>query len=223
MYIDNHAVEDYGVRLWEYKIAGTPLTVHTNKSRSDLTFAFLGSELGLKNISLSFDLWAGSRREAALKKSQLDALAAAGRVELYLPDGFYYTAVLKDAGTIENIYGGLVTCGYEFEGVQHEALKTLTLEGGAPFQVYGTAPRMNCMISTHVRQAAEKYPLAGITFENVEAGEMLQLDGLTKRVLVNGVPAMKRCDLVEFPHLTPGSNRIPCPDPVTVAYYPTYL
>lgn len=82
---------------------------------------------------------------------------------------------------------------------------------------------MDCILTATVGTAAAKYNLAGVTFAGVArrggagAGRHHQAGAGGRRA------AAQRCDIVEWPYLVPGPNRFPCPDPVTVEYYPTYL
>ena len=91
------------------------------------------------------------------------------------------------------------------------------------FQAQGTLPKMDCILSASPSADAEKYVVAGITFTNVHQGDQIIIDGITKRILINGGPAAQRCDIIDFPYLVPGDNTVSCIDPVTVQYYPSYV
>ena len=90
-------------------------------------------------------------------------------------------------------------------------------------QAQGTLPKMDCILSASPSADAEKYVVAGITFTNVHQGDQIVIDGITKRILINGGPAAQRCDIIDFPYLVPGDNTVSCIDPVTVQYYPSYV
>lgn len=222
MTINGKNIAQLGARLLaSYKVGGTPVDAGYNKARRGTAVTLLGTELGLRAITLPLDIRGRDGRDCALKKSQLDALLAAGKVELHLPDGFYYASLLQSIGEAAQVMPGLISCTYTLLGVQHDPLVRAQCTG--TLFARGTMPRMDCILTATVGTAAAKYNLAGVTFAGVAAGEVLVLDGITKRVLVGGAPAAQRCDIVEWPYLMPGPNRFPCPDPVTVEYYPTYL
>ena len=162
-----------------------------------------------------------SPRETKKNLSALDALCLSGKVELYLPDGFYYTSLLQSIGAPQQITPSILSCSYTFLGIQHDEL-VRTVSKGTVY-VQGTLPKMDCILSVSPSADATKYAIAGITFTNVKKGDQIKIDGITKRVLINGGPAAQRCDIIDFPYLTPGSNAISCLDPVTVQYYPSYV
>lgn len=222
MTVNGKSITQFGARLLaSYKVGGSPIDIGYNKAHRGTAIALLGTEIGLRTITLPLDIRGSNERDCVLKKSQLDALLAGGKAELHLPDGFYYTAVLQSAGEATQLLPGLISCTYTLLGIQHDPL--VSARSAGTLYARGTMPRMDCMLTATVGKAAAKYSFAGVTFDAVAAGDVLVLDGVTKRVLVNGAPAAQRCDIVEWPYLTPGLNHLPCPDPVTVEYYPTYL
>lgn len=222
MTINRVPISKYGARLRaDYSVSGSAVTTTYLKPRTGSTFHLIGSTIGLKTITLPFDVYGDSPTDARRKISQLDALAAAGKVELVLPDGFQYTSILQTIAVPTPITDCILSCSYTFLGVQHD--KMVTTESSGNVFAIGTLPQMDCILSVTVGTDAEEYPFAGVTFTNVSKGDKLTLDGMTKRVLVNGAPGAQKCDLVEFPYLTPGENTISCPDKVTVQYYPSYL
>ena len=67
------------------------------------------------------------------------------------------------------------------------------------------------------------YPLGGAIFPSVSNGDVLVFDGIDGKITKNGANAAASVNWTEFPQLVPGENTIPCPDDVTVEYYPTYI
>lgn len=67
------------------------------------------------------------------------------------------------------------------------------------------------------------YPLGGAVFPSVSNGDVLVFDGIDGKITKNGANAAASVNWTEFPQLFPGENTIPCPDDVTVEYYPTYI
>ena len=67
------------------------------------------------------------------------------------------------------------------------------------------------------------YPLGGAIFPSVSNGDVLVFDGIDGKITKNGANAAASVNWTEFPQLFPGENTIPCPDDVTVEYYPTYI
>lgn len=221
MYINHIPLSQFGGKLRaDYTVSGSAVTANYYKPRDGNAFISLGSEIGLKTITLPFDLYGSSPRETKRNLSALDALCLSGKVELYLPDGFYYTSILQSIGVPKQITPSILSCSYVFLGIQHDKMAKAVSSG--VFQAQGTLPKMDCILSVSPSASAETYTVAGITFSNVHQGDQIVIDGITKRVLINGGPAAQRCDIIDFPYLVPGDNAISCIDPVTVQYYPSY-
>ena len=118
--------------------------------------------------------------------------------------------------------GGRISCEYTLQGLQCDELERRTVTDGALY-VSGTHPSMDCCLTATVEAAAEQYNMAGVTWHNVQPGDILVLDGLRKRMTKNGTNAALENDAAGWPKLAPGRNVLMCPDPLTVEYYPTYL
>ena len=165
-------------------------------------------------------------RKAQESKSALDAALLADPVELALPDGFLYRASLDKIGeTTELSVDGCILAGsYTLSGCRHDLLDTACLPaGGGTVYAAGTAPDMECRLTCTVGAAAESYFMAGILWVDVEAGDVLVLDGIRRAVTCNGANALGQTDLTRWPLLAAGKNVLTAPDALTVEYYPIYL
>ncbi|MBQ7860351.1 MAG: hypothetical protein IJ347_09510 [Faecalibacterium sp.] len=226
-YIGGVGSGEFGVRLLsDYTVGGTPLTRSRQKLPGVQGWLPLATEYGLRSIKLPVHLAAKSPRAAAEQKSRLDAAFAAEPVELYLPNGFYYTASLESAGEAQELSddGCLLECTYTLLGYAHDPLETVTIPaGGGTLYARGTAPEMACRLTCTVGAAAAIYTMAGVTWWNVAAGDVLVLDDLERRVLRGGGNDFANTNLITWPKLTPGENTLTAPDAVTVEYYPIWL
>lgn len=210
-----------GELLADYSVSACEMTQGYVKPRKGTTFLPMPPDMGLKTITLEFDVRGPDRRTVLRRKSELDAALMKGAVQLYLPDEFQYTALLQQTSGVAWDTPGQGQFGYVLVGVQHDP----QVEVPDTFTIYceSTVPYTDCILRATVRQAAKKYNFCGVTFDDVHAGDVLELDGVHGRVLINGGPGLLRCNLVAWPQLVPGENRLICPDPVTVLYEPTYL
>ena len=86
-----------------------------------------------------------------------------------------------------------------------------------------TLPHTDCKITVTVSQDYATYKVGTVTFSDVHAGDVLVVDGLDKRILINDAPAAQKAEWIRFPSLVPGENIIACNDTVTVEYYPVYF
>lgn len=226
-FVGGHGSSEYGARLLaSYTVSGVVIERQRVQPTAGLRFVPAGSKLSLKEISLPVHVYGETPRDAQQKKSSLDAALLADPVELDLPDGYLYTASLKEIGdTSELTIDGCILAGsYSLVGFRHDPLETAALPaGGGELWVRGTAPDMECRITCTVGAAADSYLMAGILWVNVQAGDVLCLDGIRRAVTCNGANALNQCDLTRWPLLAPGLNILTAPDAMTVEYYPIWL
>ena len=222
--IGDHDPEVYGAKLQQdYTIGGTAVTNTIFQGRNRTGYTLLAGVFGRKPISFTLTYHGRTERECALLRSTVEGWMW-GKVELFMPTGFWYTSTLTSIGeaTREGVDGVqvLMHVQYDFEGVQHDPLVTVN---GASFDNPGTLPRSDCLVETTVSAAASTYLLAGATFQNVQAGEKLTVDGINGRLLRNGAPAPGNVTFTRFPYVVPGLNSFTALDPVTVQFYPCYI
>ena len=226
-FVDGRGSSEFGARLLaSYSIGGASLTRSRIQPTAGMRFIPAGSRVGLREISLPVHVFGQSPLEAQLQKSALDAALLADPVELYLPDGFLYTASCDSIGEVtEYSQDGCILAGsYKLSGFRHGPLRTIRLSaGGGEFLVQGTAPDMECRLTCTVASASDSYLMAGILWVDVKAGDVLVLDGIHRAVTKNGANALNQTDLTRWPLLAPGRNVMTAPDAMTVEYYPIYL
>lgn len=226
-YVDGVGSASFGARLLsKYEVGSTQITRSRQKLPGVQGWIPLATDYALQKIKLPVHIFAGSPRQAAEQKSRLDAALLAEPVELILPNGMHYAASLDDAGTVSEVTGDgcQLACTYLLYGYAHDPLQSICLpSGGGVLYAYGTAPQMACRLCCTASAAASSYQMAGVTWQAVSPGDTLVLDGIARRVLRNGANAFDATDMVTWPKLAPGENRLYCPDPLTVEYYPIWL
>lgn len=223
-YINGNNPEDYGaMSLLSYTVSGSSITNTIFQGRNRSSYRLLAAVYGQKAISFSLQYKGKTYRETSLLRSNIESWMW-GKVELFLPDGFYYTATLQSIGDGSPIGQEnnmvLITVEYQFSGIQHDAMVTTA---GESFINPGTLPYADCICSVTASAATDSYVLAGCTFQDVTQGESLVVDGINGRVLRNGAPAPGNVTFTSFPQVVPGENSFTAADPVTVQYYPSYL
>lgn len=223
MYIDWQSLAEFGGRLESgYSVSGSALTTTYIKGKDTSSFLLTSCEIGLRTITLPIVFFGGDYAAVVGNKNRFDAAAVAKKVELRLPDGYYYTSILTSAGALTWIGSTAASCTYTFLGVQHSKKMCVMTTNGKVW-CESTAPKVDCSLRTTVTADAEVYNLAGAKFQDVHAGDVLELDGINKRILINNAPAASRCAFLRFPFLVPGTNVLMITDPVKVTYYPTYI
>ena len=226
-FVDGRGSSEFGARLLaSYSIGGASLNRSRIQPSAGMRFIPAGSQVGLREINLPVHVFGQSPLETQLQKSALDAALLADPVELYLPDGFLYTASCDSIGEVtEYTQDGCILAGsYKLSGFRHGPLRTIQLPaGGGECLIQGTAPDMECRLTCTVGTVSDSYLMAGILWVDVKAGDVLVLDGIRRAVTKNGENALNQTDLTRWPLLAPGRNVMTAPDAMTVEYYPIYL
>lgn len=226
-FVDGRGSSEFGARLLaSYSIGGASLNRSRVQPTAGMRFVPAGNRVGLREINLPVHVFGQSPLEAQLQKSALDAALLADPVELYLPDGFLYTASCDSIGEVtEYTQDGCILAGsYKLSGFRHGPLRTIQLPaGGGEFLVQGTAPDIECRLTCTVASASDSYLMAGILWVDVKEGDVLCLDGIKLAATKNGENALNQCDLTRWPMLAPGRNILTAPDALTIEYYPIYL
>lgn len=223
-YINGQPLANYQALLNSFTVGPVETTSSYWQGVNRTNFALLKQQFGLRPITLSVAVMGDTYRDAAVMLSRLTS-ALWGVVELHLPDGFYYTCVLSDAGGNPELVGPgygqtLLIKEYSLTGYRHDPMVTTT---GPSVWCPSTTPQTDCILSVTVGAATSTYTLGGATFPNAKKGEQLVFDGINKRILRNGAPGATGVEWVNFPYLTPGINTITAADTVTVQFYPCYM
>lgn len=221
MQINHCELSDFGAKLLaEYEISGSEIENSYFKGRNRSGYVHYMNTIGLKTLKLPMVFCGRSAHEIAAAKTRLDA-AFLGKNELYMDDGFCYTVMLDDAGELTWLSEQLAECEYTLIGYQHGPLSVTV--GNNPY-CWSTVPYTDCILESTVSATASEYAIGDAIFYNVSQNDVLTMDGINRRVLVNGGPATAaQCEFVRMPFLVPGKNAIECTDQLTVKYYPVYL
>lgn len=223
IFINGHDVRDRGAVAESFKVGAPVITNSIYQGRNRTGFAELAYTVGMRPISFNLFFTAETRRELAMNKSAIDA-ELIGKVEIHLPDGFYYTAALQTMGELQmlGVEGNqlIALCSYSLNGIRHDPLQTAA---GNLVYADGTAPRMDCILSCRASKAYKELQVGPVVFKNIKTGDALTADGINGRLLINGTPAAQRTSFSRLPYLVPGWQTIDCPETVTVQYYPIWV
>lgn len=143
-----------------------------------------------------------------------------GKSEVELDDGFLYSVVLTDIGQASYPSPQLLEVEYTFTGVRHGEY---VVTDGNVVNCDSTLPYTDCILTVTAIADRTNYKVGTVTFLEVTAGEVLVVDGINGRILVDGAPAAERAEWTEFPKLVPGVNEIVCDDALTVEFYPVFF
>lgn len=225
-YVDGVNIYDVGALVQSFSVSGTAIDNEVYQGVNSTHFNVLTTTRGVRAISVTLAYKGRTRRELALAKSKLDSLLGAGKIDLYLPDGFHYLAYLTSAGdeSIQGVDGEKVIalCTYTLQGIRHDDMEELTVVSGATFLCKSTIPLTDVKLTCTASQARASLTIGSVTVTGVAANDVITVDGINKRILQNGAPCAGNMSFVNFPQLVPGENTISCPETLTVEYYPTY-
>ena len=222
IHINGVNIADFGVLVESLKVGAieTQNSVYQGVNRTN--FNVLNSLQYMRAINISLFYTASTRRELALIKSKLDNMMV-GKLDLWMPDGFYYDAYLVSAG--EEQYLGvernkvIALCAYQFKGVRHDPKETIQ---GNTVICKSTVPHTDCKLTCTASQNRASLVIDTVTITNVHQGDVLVVDGITGRILQNGALCAGNMSFIHFPSLVPGQNELNCVEDLTVEYYPTY-
>lgn len=220
MWINGIDIADYGGSLrMEYKTSGYTLDTAAFKGRKRSSFVLLNSTTGFMTITLPMVFKGADRDDVTRKKSLFDMLIF-GKNELLMDDGFQYSAYLSAIGDSSYPAPELIEVEYTLIGVRHGDKVTVT---GNTVACDSTLPDTDCILSCTVRTSGSNYKVGTVTFKTVTAGQELTVDGINKRILIDGIPAADSAEWIRFPSLSPGINTIECNDTLTIEFYPVYF
>lgn len=220
MFINGRHLSHYGGKLQSaFVYGGVPLENTYFQGKNHSAYVLQSQVIGLKTLTLTIVVSGRDHRDVVRRKSALDA-AFLGQIELLLGDGWGYTCHCDELGKETRVGETEIEAEYLFSGIRHgEWIST----AGKVVYNPGTLPRSDCTLSVTVQTPAALYPVGSVTFQNAEVGEKFVVDGIHKRILVDGVPAAQRASWTEFPYLVPGRNGIECLDVPQVEFWPCYL
>ena len=220
MQLNNKCLSEYdGILLDGYTVGGCEVDLNLLDVSMRTSLHILRKHVGMKKLIVPIAFKGSNIEDASYKKSIFER-DAFGKNELVMDDGLLYWAALSNIG--KSTYSGtkIIRTEYEFIGIRHGDYKKVI---GNTIYCESTLPYTDCILSVTVSEDALSYKVGSVTFKNVVAGEVLTVDGMNGRILVNGIPAAERADWIEFPKLTPGINNLQCIDTLTVEFYPVYF
>lgn len=203
----------------EYTYTPPEISSEYFKGRKRSGFVLLESSHDLGKLSLPIVFQGKNRHDVALKKSKFES-EIFGRSDINLLDGYGYFAFLNAIGESTFPAEWMIETTYDFRCIRHGKYKKI-----AKNTVYceSTLPYTDCALDVIVGSDGTNYQVGTVTFSTVKKGEKISVDGINKRILINGAPAADRADWRSFPSLLPGENNFTCKDLLTVGYYPVYF
>ena len=178
------------------------------------------AKIGLKAIKLPVRIVQESTDMADSMRSWMLSMCLESNVEMMLPNGKTYVAALTDTGEVEKSAEGVIDFTLEFTGYQRgEIVKAQTPN----IMCFSTVPETPYRITATVG-AGSSFTMAGVTFSDCAAGDVLVIDGIAGKVTKNGSAMdISKTDFLKFPVLFPGKNTVISTGVAAVEYYPIFM
>ncbi len=239
MLINGVDINVYNARLQTYSVSGTTVTNNQSMVNTLLSMPSLYSTtLGTRTLTITLTFRPSQHGSDSRGMSVIEKLATAAEnitrfeaeivgktVEITLPDGYIYTALVTTLPAATFDSSGEHDVTYTFSAIRHSAEDVKEVEpNGKVFCESTTKTPVKFVVN--IPTAAESLTVFGITVNNVTANAELIIDGIDGVVTMNGANKLLDTDLVDFPYLNPGYNVISCSDTsasIKVIYTPVYV
>lgn len=217
-------VTAFNATLIDYSIGSVDINDSYLTQKYSMIPIKLKEMLGVRPVKLELEFTGSSYYDITLAISNLTAVLIQ-ETEILLPDGFYYTVMLKKAGTPKYQGHLFYTVDFTLEGYRHGAMQTFELEE----ELTSVYVQGNCEAPAiiTITNATTDVTVNDITVKNID-GDIV-INGLDKTVTetVNGIPnnKYKDCEMTKFPSLKNGLNEIHKTGTarIEISYRPMYL
>lgn len=197
----------------DYVIGETPISTEVFQPLNQNSFFLLKNNIGLRTIEINITFYADTLYQAKLARSGFNLEVFDG-CEIYIPDdGFYYTAVLLKCGAEELVGIGdnnaAIKSTYVFQGFRHSQKITLgpySETDQIRIPCGSTIPK-TCVKITATTHNSSSIIMDTAKLNNLPSGNNVCIvDGIEKKVTVNGQNWMSKTDIKRWPTFRNGIN-----------------
>lgn len=239
MTINGIDISAYNARLQNYSIGGTTVTNNLSAFRSTLTAPTLFSAVpGTRILSLTLTFYPHYLGDNAKGLTVSDRLAIATEnitafegllvgkvVEITLPDGFIYTAIVNSIAAATFDSSGEHDVTYTFNAVRHAKRVDEIVQANCYMICKSNTATLPVITAVYANTTSEVI-LQGVTIKNIKAGTKIIIDSVSGLITADGVNKFNDSNLIDFPILQPGKNQITSSVSdvsITVSYTPIYI
>lgn len=239
MTINGVDISAYNARLQSYSVSGTTVTNNLSASRSFLTAPTLFSAVpGTRTLSLTLTFYPHYFGDNAKGLTVSDRLAIATEnitafegllvgkvVEIALPDGFIYTAIVNSIAAATFDSSGEHDVTYTFNAVRHAKPISETIKANS-YMICKSNTDTLPIITAEYANTKSEVTLQGVTIKNIAVGTKIVIDSVSGLITADGKNKFGDSDLIDFPVLQPGKNQITSSASdvsITVSYTPIYI
>lgn len=207
MLINNKNINTFGSSLVSYTIGISEINKGVEWHGAALSPFVYFEPNRFKSIKIKVLIEGKTRDNLEINKSNLSKELKECVIK-FSDSKFIYDSIL-DGIEYENINRFAIIAEISLLGISQETKKTITLAKSATqnINIEGNAP---CEVLYEIVSeiTASEFIINGIKIKNITAGQTLLIDGITKRILVDGQNKFKDSEFWEFPKLQPGTNTI---------------
>jgi len=242
MTINGVDISAYNARLQSYSVSGTTVTNNLSASRSILTAPLLFSSVpGTRTLTLTLTFYPHYLGDYAKGLTVSDRLAIATEnitvfegllvgkvVEIALPDGFIYTAIVNSIAAATFDSSGEHDVTYTFNTVRHKAVITQSVKPNGYIICESNTPTLPVVTAKYnsIANTRNKVKLADVTIKSVTSGMTVVIDSVAGLITADGKNKFNDSDLIDFPVLNPGKNIVSSTESdveISVSYTPIYI
>lgn len=232
----------YNARLLSFSVSGTTVTNSFSDASDFLKMPMLFSTVpSTRTLTIMLTFFPRRSGENSRNTSIPDRLSVAAEnitrfegllvgkvVEISLPDGYIYTAVVQSLSPATFDGSGEHDVTYTFAAIRH---KTTVEKHVSPngFVFCESNTETQCMIKAKFNSFSNtknKAKLFGTIIHNLSNGSEIVIDGINGIVTENGNNKFLDTNLIDFPVLQPGKNLVDCNETdvtISVVYTPIYI
>lgn len=223
MLINGVDIKVFSARLQTYSVSGTAVTNNTSAANSLVELPQLYYvDFGARTLTITLSFFprgAGSdsrntgvpeRLHRATENIIRFESQLHGRVvEIRLPDGYFYTALVQSLPAPEFDATGIHDVTYSFLAIRHLPERT---------ELVAPNGRINCLSNTKTKfilkatfpSVYETVTICDIAINNIPAEAELVIDSVHGLITCNGTNKFLDTKFYDFPILEPGENIISC-------------
>lgn len=181
---------------------------------------------GFTFAAKTMDLTAEFRNKKEI--SNFIAELAAHDVNLIdIDDGFLYRCFYQGNSSAEEIWGDLYRVTFSFYAVQCGHWQSVSVKDGTVLFCQGNYPA-DCRFRIKPKVSVSEASLNDMVIRSLIPGREVVIDGLAKTVKEELDNKFEDCDLIDFPQLMPGKNKIktsltPAQADLVCEYYPVWI
>jgi hypothetical protein len=238
MTLNGTDIMTYMARLLEYSVSGTAVENNTSAASSRLSMPELySSTLAPRTLTITLTFFPTQLGSDSRKTSIPERLTRATEnitrfesdiigktVEIGLPDGYLYTALVTNIAAATFDGTGEHDIVYTFSAIRHLNVENISVKPNGNL-ICKSNTDTACKIIFTVPSHFADVEICGVKISNLDADIEYVIDSVNGIITANGENKFLDTEFIDFPYLQAGSNIISCSTKradITVVYTPIF-